>query len=126
MELVAQQFLQSIRNRLISLQVDPSRVLNMDQTPVWYSMDPRTSIDEIGTRTVNIRTSSASTQRVTVAVTVTGGGMMLKPTVIFKGKRSATARIPRKFGSMNPFAHYTVQANAWMDQHVMYEWIEKV
>jgi hypothetical protein len=98
----------------------------MDQTPVWYSTDPSTTMERENTRTVNIRGSASATTRVTVAVMISAEGQMMKPTVIFKGKRSRYARIPRELQTLDPYAHYTVQQNAWMDKSVMLEWIEKV
>ena len=56
----------------------PEFTLNMDQTPMWYAMTPKGSIDTVGTRTINVRTSKA--------VSITASGHQLPSMIVFKGK----------------------------------------
>jgi hypothetical protein len=58
----------------------------MDQTPVFHAMDFHMTIDRVGTRTVNLRTSASDSKRVPVAVTVTASGRRVKQMVVFKGE----------------------------------------
>ncbi len=64
----------------------PDFIMNMDQTPVHFSMHPTKSVDNIGARTINIRIAKNAGQRATVAVCFTASGIQLKLLVIFKGK----------------------------------------
>ena len=64
----------------------PKFTLNMDQTPMWYTMTPKESIDTVGTRTINVRTSTGNSKRVTVAVLITASGHQLPSMIVFKGK----------------------------------------
>ena len=64
---------------------DRNFIINMDQTPVFFSMHPSRSVDTIGSRTVNIRIAKNGSQRATVAVCFTASGIQLKSLVIFKG-----------------------------------------
>lgn len=124
---MAKDFITSIKSRISLLGVPPERILNMDQSPVWYSMDPRKTIERVNTRTIDIRTSSSSTKRVTVAITITAAGKLLRPMLVFKGARTPRARLRKRLSEMsNDHAVYTVQKNAWMDEEVMLEWIELV
>ena len=74
---------------------DPPRhqdwIMNMDQTPVYQSMDEGRTIDMVGARTVNLRTSANDSQRVTVAVTITASGKRLPSMIVFKGKLKASS-----------------------------------
>ena len=83
----ALQFLDVIRPVLLEPNRDPNIVYNMDQTPVWMAMDDKMTIDHVGTRTVNIRTATGDSKRVTMAVTVTASGRQVKHMVVFKGKK---------------------------------------
>ena len=69
---------------------DPSRhqdyVLNMDQTPVYHAMDQDVTIDWVGARTINMRSTANDGQRVTVAVTVAASGRRVPSMVVFKGE----------------------------------------
>jgi hypothetical protein len=59
-------------------------IMNMDQTPVYQAMDEGRTIDVVGARSVNLRTSANDSQRVTVAVTITASGKQLKSCIMFK------------------------------------------
>ena len=82
----ALQFLDVIRPILLEQNRDLDYVLNMDQTPVYHAMDFRGTIDRVGARTINLRTSASDSKRVTVAVTVTASGKKVKSMVVFKGE----------------------------------------
>jgi hypothetical protein len=56
----ALQFLDYIRPILQERNRDPDYIINMDQTPVFHAMDFCTTIDRVGTRTVNLRTLGCS------------------------------------------------------------------
>lgn len=118
----AKDWMEQARLRLFGRNLD--YVLNMDQTPIFFSCVPRTTLETAGSRTVNIRTSTTSTMRVTVAVTVTASGKMLPSMFVFKGKKGG--RIAREFATFPACAKYTVQDRAWMDERILQEWIAKV
>lgn len=120
---LAHDFVLSIRKQLLSFP-EQRLILNMDQTPVFFSMEARTTIDRIGSRTVNIRSSTNSTLRVTVGVTITANGDILPPMIIFKGKPDGL--ISRSFSSFPNGAIYACQDKAWMDEKMMIQWTEKV
>jgi len=58
--------------------------INMDQTPVYFTMNAKQTLEVIGVKTVHIRTSTNDTKSATVAVTITGSGAVLPSMVIFK------------------------------------------
>ena len=59
----------------------------MDQTPIFFSvMTPGTILDQVGVRSVNVRTSTSSAVRVTFAVTITASGKSLPTMIIYKVK----------------------------------------
>ncbi len=61
-------------------------IMNMDQTLVYHSMGQKVTINFVGARTVNLRSSANDSQRVTVAVTITASGKRLTSMVVFKGE----------------------------------------
>lgn len=111
---------------------DPRFVINMDQTPVYFSMTPTTTLNIRGARTVNIRSSSGSTMRVTVALTVTAAGTLLKNLLIFKGETSAKGINPieqelkKLMGENKTPSLLSVQARAWMDHSLCLLWVDKI
>ena len=53
-------------------------ILNMDQTPVYFPMSSKRTLELIGEKTIHIRTS-------TVAVTIAADGTVLPSTLVFEG-----------------------------------------
>ena len=78
--------------------MEPNRhedyIMNMDQTPVYFSMESKRTLNVLGAKSVNIRTGTMDTKRCTYAVTITASGLQLTPYIIFKGK--PMARLQRK------------------------------
>lgn len=103
-------------------------IINMDQTPVFFSMHPTKSVDKVGTRTVNIRIAKNGSQRATVAVCFTASGIQLPSLVIFKGKESDKGGkiIRDECASYPAGAIYATQEKAWMSESLMMMWIQKI
>jgi hypothetical protein len=124
MQVEAQTWMEKVRPLVSDSNCDQRFVINMDQTPIFFCMLPRTTLERIGSRTVNVRTPTASTLRVTVAVTITANGDMLPPLFVFKGKPGG--RISREFTGYPSGGVYTVQDSAWMDESIMLIWIDQI
>ncbi len=113
----ALNFMQFVRVIVSGSNRDRCFVINMDQTPVYFSMSSKRTLEVIGEKTIHIRTSMNDTKCATVAVTITADGTLLPSTLIFKGKPDG--RIAKKeFPSgIYPATHfYKCQENAWMDK----------
>ncbi len=82
------------------------------------------TLENHGTKTVAIRVSNSDTKRATLASTICGDGHKLKPLLIFKGKPGG--RIEREFSNYCNDCFYGVQEKAWMDERLVYFWIEKI
>jgi hypothetical protein len=50
---------------------DRGFIINMDQTPVYFAMSSKRTLELVGKRTINVHTSTNDNKRVTVAVTIT-------------------------------------------------------
>ena len=100
-------------------------VLNMDQTPVPFSYDPKSTLELVGRRTVHVRKSTSDTKHTTLPLTVTASGKALLPLIVLKGKPNGRI-VMREFPSYPEGLEYAWQDNAWMDERVMLLWVEKV
>jgi hypothetical protein len=100
-------------------------IINMDQTPVYFLMSSKRTLEVIEKKTIHICTSTNDTKRVTMAVTITVDGTLLPSTLVFKGKPDG--RISKKEFSTYPKTHfYKCQEAAWMDEEVMIAWVNEV
>ena len=117
-------FVKFIRPRFVGRHRDPDYVLNMDQTPIFFSMTPGTTLEQVGARSANVRTLTSSTVRVTLAVTIAASGKTWTPMMVFKGKPSG--RIQLGFPNYPQGCFYACQDRAWVDDAVMLSWVDKV
>jgi hypothetical protein len=97
----------------------------MDQTPIPYSYHSNWTLEKKEVWTIHVRLSTTDTKRATLAATVTVGGKLLKPMLIFKGQ--ANGRIEcYEFPTYLVNYIYAMQPNAWMDEKMMHKWIDDV
>ena len=85
MEEIATDFVCVTQEKLHMNCRDEAYIINMDQTPVPFSYDPKKTIEVVGRRTIHIRKSTCDTKRATCALTVTASGKMITPLFVFKG-----------------------------------------
>jgi hypothetical protein len=106
------RFMQQI---VLSRNSDWRYILNMDQTPVYISMNAKCTLELIGEKTVHIRTLSDDTKGVSVVVTIAADGTVLPLMLIFKGQPSGCIA-KTEFATYTATHRYRCQANAWMDE----------
>ena len=85
MEEIAADFICVTREKLQMSCRDEAYIINMDQTPVPFSYDPKKTIEVVGQRTIHIRKSTCDTKCATCVLTVTASGKMITPLFVFKG-----------------------------------------
>ena len=121
----ALDFIQVTRPKLTLPCHHQDYILNMDQTPVPFSYDPKSTLELVGRRTVHVRKSTNDTKHATVVLCVTASGKALTPMIVFKGKpkgRTVMCEFPEYlFGMEN-----ACQENVWMDKTVMLQCVDKV
>ena len=84
-EEIATEFIRVTREKLQMSCRDEDYIINMDQTPVPFSYDPKKTIEVVGRRTIHIRKSTCDMKCATCALTVTASGKMITPLFVFKG-----------------------------------------
>jgi len=104
-----------------------SRIINMDQTPMYLSMHPKQTLELQGSRTVHGRITTEGGSRFTCTVAVLANGNKLKPMCIFKG--TVHGRIVQREFPQNPARDDIIlccQTAAWQDKDNMLLWIDRV
>ena len=91
----------------------------MDETPVSFDLPSNTTIDELGTRTVSIRTTGHKRTNSTVVLICMADGTKLPPLIIFKLKKIPKGNFP---------SGVIIRANSTgsMNENEMLYWIENV
>jgi hypothetical protein len=85
----AKDWMEMIRPMVAAVNRNERFIINMDQTPVFFSMSEGTTLEVEGSRTVNARSSSGSTMRVSLAVAVTASGHILPLLLCLRGSQMA-------------------------------------
>lgn len=84
-------------------------------------------MDIAGMRHIRALTNKSSRMRTTAILSATLSGRKLQPVLVFKGRTKG--RIARQLSTeestLPAGLFYTVQENAWTDETVMLEYIEK-
>ena len=93
---------------------------NMDETAIWADMPGNSTIAVRGSKSVPILTTGHEKQRITVCLAAMADGTKLPPFVVLKGKRMLkdVASIPNVIVRMSK--------NAWMDEDLTSEWVDKI
>ena len=69
-------------------------ILNVDQTPIPFTFNSKTTLEVVGARTVHVHKSTNDTKWATAVITVTASGKMLPPLLVFKGNRKISMIFP--------------------------------
>jgi hypothetical protein len=102
-----------MRRVVVGSNRDRRFILNMDQTPVYFAMSAKRTLELIGKKTIHIRTTTDDMKRATVAVAIAADGTLLPSMIMFKGLPKG--RIARtEFASYPSSNIYRCQENAWM------------
>lgn len=126
---IMDDFVSYVNQQITMMDYHPLSIVNIDETNVNYDMPARTTLSPRGSRTVSV-TGTGSPNRITVLLGAALNGKKLPPFVIFKGTRNA--RIHKEVTGNAANRGYpdgvimTVQKNAWMDEILMEEWVDRV
>jgi hypothetical protein len=104
---------------------NPHFILNMDQTPVYFTMSTKRTLEMVRVKTVHVYMLTNNTRRATVAVTFMALGLVLPSMVVFKGKPNGHIA-KTEFGNYPATHQNRCQENAWMDEAVMIAWVNDV
>ncbi len=98
-------------------------ILNIDQTPVYFSMHPRKTLARKGNITIHVWSSTDDTKRATDAVTITASWNKLPLMMIFKGTECGCIA-KRRIAHNHKGPIHVCQENAWMDCNAMLRWVD--
>jgi len=111
------------------------RIYNADETAVYLDAPGNTTIDEVGSHTVEIGTTKHEKDRVSVLLCVSSDGLLLSALVIHssksQSKRDTVSKIQVKYADNNNQQKTTTMfisynPTAYMNQYVMKNWIQQV
>jgi len=98
----------------------PKDIISMDETNVWFDCVCGTTVDTVGTKTINIKTTGHEKAHCSVILAARGDGTNLAPYIVFKGNI-------RKVRSMSetPGAFVSSSKNGWFNNQLTEDWLLK-
>ena len=123
----ALRWLRDIRVPVNAPNQDRAYVMNMDQTPFYFSLGSGVTLDMVGASTVLGKESEGRKRRATISLCITASGEKLRPMVIFKGKEGGD--IESRELATSPYRRdlfLACQPNAYQDENNMLRWIDEV
>jgi hypothetical protein len=114
------QFILYTRSLRIKNDYGLGNIYAMDETPVWLDMPGASTIEEIGVKSVPIRTTGHEKARGTVCLTAKGDGTKMPPVIVFKGKR-----MPKELENMTGVICF-MSDNGWMNEELTKMYLRKV
>jgi hypothetical protein len=61
-------------------------IIKMDQTPVYFTVNAKKTLEVIGKKTINVCRLTNDTKQLTIAVTIRVDSTLLPSTLVYKGK----------------------------------------
>lgn len=92
---------------------------NADETPVFFDMVSNNTVNEIGAKTVTIKTTGNEKLRVSVMLTALADGTKLPPYMILKRKTMPKEKFPKGI-------FVRCQEKGWMTSSLMKDWLNIV
>ena len=107
---------------------DYDRIVNIDETPIFFEMTTDKTYNKKGAKVVSIETKGNEKKLITCVLAVSASGKKLTPTLIFKGGRDGNleARYKNLECVKNKKIVIYFQYNAWCDEAIFKKWVKDV
>ena len=103
-------------------------IINMDETPIWFEMTGKTTVEKIGTKNVEVKIFGTERLRISLLLAIILNGNKLKPLLVFKGKFNSNKQ--NKLNKLDIVVNkniYTVcQENSWVTTEIFDYWVENI
>ena len=111
-----------MRRIIFGANRDRSFVINVDQTPVYFSMNANCTLELI-----DIRTSTDNTKQVTMVVTICADSTLLPLMLVYKGQLNGRIAKKEFLSGFYPSNHfYHCWPAVWMDKMGIIVWVNDV
>jgi hypothetical protein len=99
---------------------DYDRLVNIDETPIFFEMATDKTINKKGVKVISIETKGNEKKLISCVLAVSAGGRKLIPTLIFKGGRDGS--LEDKYKNLEVVKNKKImiyfQYNAWCDETI--------
>ena len=95
----------------------------MDETPVGSDKITSSTVEQVGKKTVTMKSTGHEKSRISVCLTAKGDGTKLKPFIVFKGGKRDVDALNKEFHGK---CVVVSSQNGWMNTELTNVWVDKV
>ena len=107
---------------------DYDRLINIDETPIYFEMITDKTYNKKGAKVVSIETKGNEKKLITCVLACSASGKKLTPSLIFKGGKEGNLEF--KYKNLDCVKNGKIavyfQSNAWCDEGIFKKWIKDV
>ena len=100
-----------------------SDIIAMDETAVWQDMLSSTTVDNVGEKSIRLKTTGHEKSKVSVCLTAKADGTKLKPFIVFPGAKRETKQLNEEYKNK---CYVASSVNGWMNEDLTREWVQRV
>jgi len=132
MDLFYDFFRDIIRKRqelgIYDTDTDYARIVNIDETPIFFEMTTDKTYNKKGAKVVSIETKGNEKKLISCVLAVCANGRKLTPTLIFKGGKDGN--LEGRYKNLQCVKDRKIaiyfQSNAWCDEGIFKKWVKDV
>lgn len=98
-----------------------SDIIATDETAVWQDMLSSTTVDNVGEKSIRLKTTGHEKSKVSFCLTAKAEGTKLKPFVVLPGAKRETKQLNEEFKNK---CFVASSMNGWMNEDVTHEWMQ--
>jgi DNA-binding transcriptional MerR regulator len=107
---------------------DLARIVNIDETPIFFEMTTDKTYNKKGAKVVSIETKGNEKKLISTVLAVSANGRKLTPTLIFKGGKDGN--LEERYKQLQVVKDRKIaiyfQSNAWCDEGIFKKWVKDV
>ena len=100
-----------------------SDIIAMDQTAVWQYMLSSTTVDNVGEKSIRLKTTGHERSKVSVCLTAKADGIKLKPFIVFLGAKRETKQLNEEYKNR---CYVASSVNGWMNEDLTRDQVKGV
>ncbi len=114
--------------RIYDSKDDHDRLINIDETPIYFEMTSDKTINRKGDKVISVETKGNERKLISCVLACSAGGKKLMPALIFKGGKDGNleSRYKNLECVKNKKIAIYFQNNAWCDEYIFKKWVKDV
>lgn len=117
-------YVAAFRKTIVELKCTPALIINMDETPIYFDPESKTTYDTKGKKKISVK-KTTTTSKASALLAVSLSGEKLKPFVVFIAK-ALNGKVKQELDTYDKRAAYGVGPAGFSDTRIMVEWVNAV